>query len=86
MFSRRATSATVIPAVVVGELVGIGGSYSEDVFDMEFSTHLVVPASWLATLVVSHVLSLVLNTRSDAQSQRWMWKPVVNGETESVAG
>ncbi|MGZ0175222.1 MAG: sodium:solute symporter family transporter, partial [Planctomycetales bacterium] len=83
MFSRKATSATVIPAVLVGEAVGIGGSYSKDLFGMEFSTHLVVPASWLATIVVSHVLSLVLNTRSNTESQRWMWRPVVNGETDS---
>ena len=84
MFSRKATPATVIPAVLVGEAVGICGSYSKDLFGTEFSTHLVVPASWLATIVVSHVLSLVLNTRSDPESQRWMWKPVVNGETDSL--
>ncbi|MFT5322720.1 MAG: SSS family solute:Na+ symporter, partial [Planctomycetaceae bacterium] len=84
MFSRKATSATVIPAVLVGEAVGIGGSYSKDLFGTEFSTHLVVPASWLASIVVSHVLALVLNTRSNTESQRWMWRPVVNGETDSL--
>ena len=52
MFSRKATSATVIPAVLVGEAVGICGSYSKDLFGVEFSTHLVVPASWLATILL----------------------------------
>ncbi|NQV27239.1 MAG: sodium/solute symporter, partial [Rhodopirellula sp.] len=46
MFSKRATSATVIPAVLAGEIVGIGSSYSMELFGIPFSTHLVVPASW----------------------------------------
>ena len=86
MFSRKATAATVIPAVLVGEAVGIGGSYSDDLFGVPFSTHLVVPASWLATILVSHILSLQLGTRADTESLRWMWRPVVNGETESEPG
>ena len=86
MFSRKATPATVIPAVLVGEAVGIGGSYSMDLIGVPFSTHLVVPASWLATILVSHILSLLFQTESVAESQRWMWKPVVNGETESEFG
>jgi solute:Na+ symporter, SSS family len=53
-------------------------------FGVEFSTHLVVPASWLATILLSHVLSLVFATRADELSQRWMWKPVVSGETDSL--
>jgi solute:Na+ symporter, SSS family len=83
MFSRRATPVTVIPAVLVGEAVGIGGSYSMDLFGVPFSTHLVVPASWLATVMVSLFLSLIFQTRATLDSQRWMWKPVVSGETTS---
>ncbi len=83
MFSRRATPVTVIPAVLVGEAVGIGGSYSMDLFGVQFSTHLVVPASWLATVMVSLFLSLIFQTRATLDSQRWMWKPVVSGETTS---
>ena len=82
MFSRRATPATVIPAVLAGEAVGICGSYSSDLFAVAFSTHLVVPASWLATIVVSHALSLILQVRADSESSKWMWKPVVAGNTE----
>jgi SSS family solute:Na+ symporter len=81
MFSRRATAGTVIPAVLLGEAVGIGGSYSVDLFDVKFSTHLVVPASWLATVLVSLILSSVFRTSATLDSQRWMWKPVVSGET-----
>lgn len=109
MFSRRATPGTVIPAILVGEAVGIGGSYSKDLFGVQFSTHLVVPASWLATVVVSLCLSLFvwcidyvasavpwsrrgiglvkrmlptfLATPGNSKSLRWMWKPVVSGET-----
>lgn len=84
MFSRKATPLTVIPAVLVGEAVGIGGSYSEDWFDFGISPHYVVPASWLTTIVVSHVLSILLRTQADTEAQRWMWKPVVSGETDSV--
>jgi hypothetical protein len=83
MFSRRATAATVIPAVLVGEAVGISGSYSVDLFGVPFSTHLVVPASWLATVLVSHFLSVVFGTEASSEAKRWMWKPVVSGKTES---
>lgn len=83
MFSRKATPVTVIPAVLVGELVGIGSSYSTELFHLPFSTHLVVPTSWLATITVSHVLALVLRTTADSDAQRWMWKPVINDQTES---
>jgi solute:Na+ symporter, SSS family len=85
MFSKRATPATVIPAVLAGEAVGIGSSYSVELFGVPFSTHLVVPASWLTTIVTSVALGLLLRTRTDSESLRWMWKPVVNGETDSAA-
>lgn len=85
MFSRRATSATVIPAVVAGELVGIASSYSSELLGLPFSTHLVVPTSWLATIAVSHVLSLLLSTEADSVSRSWMWKPVTSGKTDIPA-
>lgn len=81
MFSRSATPATVIPAVVVGEVVGICTSYSSELFgpNYAFSTHLVVPTAWLSTLAVSHVLSLVLGTRADDEQANWMWRRVLRG-------
>ena len=78
IFSRSATPWTVIPAVLVGEVVGICTSYSRELFgdDYAFSTHLVVPAAWLSTLIVSHVLSLLLQTRASEEQSRWMWRAV----------
>ena len=84
MFSRRATPATVIPAVLVGEAVGIGGSYSMDLFGIPFSTHLVVPASWFATVMVSLVLSILFRTSATSESQRWMWMPVVKNQAGEI--
>ncbi|MDA1165262.1 MAG: sodium/solute symporter, partial [Planctomycetota bacterium] len=78
MFSKRATPATVIPAVLAGEAIGIGSSYSVEFLGIPFSTHLVVPASWLTTIVVSMSLGLLLRTQSDAESRRWMWRAVVS--------
>ena len=84
MFSRRATPRTVIPALLVGEIVGVGLSYSKEVSTMlfsasepySFSTHLVVPLAWLATMVTSLVLSAVLREEAEAGKQRWMWRRV----------
>jgi len=95
----------VIPAVLVGEAVGIGGSYSLELFNWLYenrllqrffgiseeysrellsnpvSTHLIVPVSWLATVCISLFLSSIFRTNATVDSQRWMWKPVVSGET-----
>ena len=96
MFSRRATPRTVIPALLVGEIAGVGLSYSNEVstllFSMpkpfSFSTHLVVPSAWLATMVTSLVLSAVLREEADTGKQRWMWRRVTealpSGQADSV--
>lgn len=81
MFSRTATPATVLPALLVGEAVGICTSYSEELFAMPFSTHLVIPASWGATIVASLLLSTILQTLANDEQRSWMWKPVVKGNT-----
>lgn len=83
MFSKRATAATVIPAVLLGELVGISTSYSEELFGMRFSTHLVVPVSWLATVLSCHLLNLILRTQPDENQVRWLWGPVVRSSPQS---
>lgn len=77
MFSRRATPATVVPAVLIGETVGICTSYSGELFGHQFSTHLVVPSAWLATLLTSLFLSVVLRTKATEEQQQMMWKPVL---------
>lgn len=83
MFSRTATSRTVIPAVLLGEVVGISTSYSEELFDFRFSTHLVVLTSWLATVVTSLLLSLISGAQATDEQQSWMWVPVVHDEHRS---
>lgn len=83
MFSRRATAATVIPAVLLGEAVGISTSYSEELFELRFSTHLVVPTSWLATILSCHLLNFLFRTRADERQSRWLWGPVVRSAAET---
>eukprot|EP00913_Durusdinium_trenchii_P023359 g21937.t1 len=51
MFSKRVTAKAVVPALLLGEIVGVCSSYSEELFAVAFSTHLVVVTSWLVTIV-----------------------------------
>lgn len=83
MFSKRSVPSTVMPAVILGEIVGILGSYSEEILDQKFSTHLVVPAAFVATIATSILLSQVRRTMGTAESLRWMWRPVVSQPIES---
>lgn len=92
MFSRKAVPATVVPAVIVGEFVGIVTSYSGEILDRQFSTHLVVPASFVATFATSLLLSGfqlplfvfrlsvrgLIGTEADELEQRWMWKRITS--------
>ena len=81
MFSKKATPKSVIPALLLGEAVGVGTSYSQELFDFAFSTHLVIAAAWLVTIVTSHVLAFILRTQATPEQQRLMWRPVVKGQT-----
>lgn len=83
MFFPRVTPLALIPAVILGEVVGVTASYSQEFFGEPFSTHLVVPASWLATIVTALALSLVFWTNSTEEQRRWMWLPVVRKPEES---
>ena len=69
--------------MLLGEIVGVSTSYSEELFDFRFSTHLVVLTSWLATILASLFLSILSGSRATAEQQRWMWGPVVRGESSS---
>ncbi|MBI1309707.1 sodium/solute symporter [bacterium] len=92
MFSRRATPRTVIPALLAGETVGVGLSYSRELSTLLlsldepflFSTHLVIPAAWLATMSTSLILSIVLGEVAEAEQRQWMWHPVVRGNPGGV--
>lgn len=81
LFSRRATSATVIPALLLGEVWGILTSYSQDLFGIPFSTHLVVPTSWLVTVVLGTVFSVAAGACPSAEQRRWTWAAVVRNDS-----
>ena len=85
MWARWATARSVIPAVIAGELFGVCASYSQELFGVAYSTHLVVPGSWLVTLVAAYLLSLVLRTRASDDAQQWMWRSVVSRELENTS-
>ena len=78
LFSSRATPASVIPAVLVGEVFGICASYSEEFFGVKYSTHLVIPGAWLVTVVVGYLLAFLTGTYASEEKRRWMWRPVVS--------
>ncbi len=81
MFSKRATAASVIPAFLIGEVVGICTSYSMELFGVPFSTHLVILTAWLVTffsaLMIGFVIDLLTGKRATAEQQQLMWLPVV---------
>ena len=91
MFARRVTAVAAIPAVVIGEVVGVCTSYSQELFDRPFSTHLVVVTAWLATVVSGLIVGFLLRTEASESQQRWMWLPVVRSKelptsTQSSSG
>ncbi|MCA9116309.1 MAG: sodium/solute symporter [Planctomycetaceae bacterium] len=85
MFFRRATPATVIPALLAGEIFGVCASYSTELFGTPYSTHLVVPGSWIVTIVTGSVLGFVLRTEATPEQQQWMWIPVVAGGSRDMS-
>jgi Na+/proline symporter len=84
MFVKRATPASVIPAVLIGEAVGIGTSYSREIFDVSFSTHLVILTAWLATFLSALAIGLVYEKatgiRLTEEQEALMWVNVVRSE------
>ena len=79
MFSRWATPRSVIPAFLLGELFGVCSSYSQELFGIPFSTHLVVAGSWLVTVVMTHFFAFMFGTEASQTERQWMWLPVVRG-------
>ncbi|MEE3284699.1 MAG: hypothetical protein VX311_08970, partial [Planctomycetota bacterium] len=86
MFSRRVSSVHVIPAFVVGEIVGVCTSYSMQFFGFPFSTHLIVPAAWAATMLGALALSLVIPARPSSEQLRWTRKAVLADEHRDPTG
>ena len=77
MFFPRVTPRSLIPAFLIGEVIGIGSSFSEEFLAIPFSTHLVVPASWTTTIVFALLFSVILNTRATENQRSWTWIEVM---------
>ncbi len=63
--------------------------YSFQLSSVSYSTHLVIPGSWLVTIVAGLIFNVLLNTRATDEQQQWMWLPVVRsrrlpGELETT--
>lgn len=76
LFCHRAIPATVIPAVLIGVGIGLAAAYSRELLGVDFSTHLVIPSSCLATVICGWCGSWVFG-RVDQHRSRWMWWQVV---------
>jgi SSS family solute:Na+ symporter len=77
MLYKRATPATVLPAFLIGEVVGVLTSFSTDLFDIPFSTHLVIPASCLLTCLLCVLFSEATRSLARPAQLQMMWKPIV---------
>ena len=83
MFVKKATPIAVIPAFVLGEIVGVCSSYSTEIFGVDFSTHLVIGFAWLVTFMTALVIGFCYHRftgiQASASQQQLMWRAVVNG-------
>jgi hypothetical protein len=64
-------------AFVLGEVVGVGCSYSMEFFGSPFSPHLIVPAAWFATIISALGLSLVIPQTPSTEQLRWTRRSVL---------
>ena len=80
MFSRRVCPIHMVPAFVLGEVVGVSTSYSMQFFGVPFSTHLIVPAAWAATMIAALLLSLLIPRRPSTEQLRWTRRGVLADE------
>ena len=90
MFVKKATPIAVIPAFILGELVGVSASYSTELFDVDFSTHLVIGFSWLVTffsaLFIGYLHHYLTGNQATKDQQKLMWRAVVSQEELSKVG
>ena len=81
MFVKRATPVSVIPAFILGEIVGVSASYSTELFGVDFSTHLVIAFAWLVTfitaLLIGHLHYYFTGHQATEDQQSLMWRKVV---------
>ena len=90
MFVKKATPIAVIPAFILGEIVGVSASYSTELFDVDFSTHLVIGFSWLVTffsaLFIGCLHHYLTGNQATKDQQKLMWRAVVSQEELGKVG
>ena len=90
MFVKKATPIAVIPAFILGEIVGVSASYSTELFDVDFSTHLVIGFSWLVTffsaLFIGYLHHYLTGNQATKDQQKLMWRAVVSQEELGKVG
>ena len=90
MFVKKATPIAVIPAFILGEIVGVSASYSTELFDVDFSTHLVIGFSWLVTffsaLFIGYLHHHLTGNQATKDQQKLMWRAVVSQEELGKVG
>ncbi|QDU80208.1 Sodium/glucose cotransporter [Polystyrenella longa] len=84
VFSPYVSSRSAILGVLVGEVVGVCASYSQELFNASFSTHLVIAAAWFATVVSAHIFAMILRDFATEEQRRWMFRPVLNNDIPDV--
>ena len=90
MFVKKATPIAVIPAFILGEIVGVSASYSTELFDVDFSAHLVIGFSWLVTffsaLFIGYLHHYLTGNQATKDQQKLMWRAVVSQEELGKVG
>ena len=90
MFVKKATPIAVIPAFILGEIVGVSASYSTELFNVDFSTHLVIGFSWLVTffsaLFIGYLHHYLTGNQATKDQQKLMWRAVVSQEELGKVG
>jgi len=90
MFVKKATPIAVIPSFILGEIVGVSASYSTELFDVDFSTHLVIGFSWLVTffsaLFIGYLHHYLTGNQATKDQQKLMWRAVVSQEELGKVG
>jgi hypothetical protein len=70
--------------------VGVSASYSTELFDVDFSTHLVIGFSWLVTffsaLFIGYLHHYLTGNQATKDQQKLMWRAVVSQEELSKVG
>jgi Na+/proline symporter len=79
MFLPRCTGRAVIPAAVIGAMIGLGTALLKPVFGVPFTFAWVIPYSCLTTFLLAWALSLF---EPHGKDEPLTWRNVVNRPEE----